>query len=198
MRGFAALLVAAAFAITAFHALALQKSSWEAQNAELEGALKVTSLRAVEDDLQSSLQMVLLKAGAGEKKPRERVEKIFLKLAEWERFAEGKYGREGVEVDLWLGIPSEEEKTGLPVKILGEKRVLKCAACVDLSSLEAVLQLQSGRNHVIQRTKTSPLLALPSGEFGAGWSVYLKREGLASIGSASLPAEMVNFVVDAK
>lgn len=184
MRGFAGLLVAAAFALVFFHSLQVQKGAWEGRSLELEAALKTAQLRAVEGDLRSSFEMVLRKAGGREKDAGKRAALVLLKLAEWEKFVEAKHAKQGIFVDVWMGAISPQEKTALPVEMLGEKKVLKCAACVDFyleqkNFLASDKKFSTGNNVTVNEFFEEYFSA-------AGWSVYLNREGLASVSQAEL------------
>ncbi|GEM_PF-4698114 len=176
-------MVAGAFAIVAFHAIALQRGAWQAGGEELQAALKASSLRAVEDDLSTSFQMVVFKAGASQTDPQKKAAEIALKLAEWENFEEEKYARQRISVDAWIGVISQQEKSALAVKMLEEKKVLKCASCVDFASFSA--KGQSAHESEVRQMAQAIASAKNStevfGSFGAGWSVYLQNEGLASV-----------------
>lgn len=184
MRGFAALLVAAAFGAVAFHSLLLERSSWQAGSEELEGALKASALRSVEDDLAESFEMVLRKAGSGETNAQKRAEKLVFKLAEWERFEEGKYAPQAILVDAWFGAISQEEKNALAVKMLEEKRVLKCAACRDFSVFSHGGNEKKGSGAEARALVEIIVAGGIEGGVGVGWSAYLKNEGLASVSLA--------------
>ena len=141
-RGFAATLVAALLLAALAHSQNLLKTVEEQHDGETRAALAAEKLHSAEENARSSLQMVLQKAGGRKTEAKKRLETLAQKLAEWEDVFEKKMAKDGVETDAWAGWLKEGEKSMLPLQMLGEKRVIKCGACINLPQENAVELLE--------------------------------------------------------
>lgn len=195
MRGFAAALVAALFAVAVLKALAVlrvsQAGSFEAEQA----GLKVVKLGSVESDFRTSLAMVLRKAWREGQSTEQKIRAVAERLAGWEEEIEEEYASRGVLVDVWWGQVNDREKARLQQKMIEEKATAKCGFCTDFSEkledwqgeevFSAVGVLVESDKHVVVsnsgsgRLKNSAANAL--GGFTIGCSVYMPGEKLAAV-----------------
>jgi len=135
VKGFAGLLVLAAFAIVVFGQASLLTKQQEQYSAQAQHtALALIKARSISQDVRTSLAIVLEKAGQDETDPRKKLLIAAAALAQWERQIEAKYASQGVELDAWAGFPQQAEAPALAQAMLAEGKPKKCSLCADLSS----------------------------------------------------------------
>lgn len=123
------------FALPVLAAMSIYNAQLEgmrdAQNAALLLERKYYVEKDIKDAFLQSMQIAARQAGAASTREDVAVA-VAERLEAFERFAEGAYAQQGVEVDLWFG--PLDDADALAKRIYDSGRLQQCDACADFSS----------------------------------------------------------------
>ncbi len=187
MRGFYSFVLVVGFLFVLLHLQALASNAYSDSSQTQSRVLFLEKKYFIEQSIKANLRQAM--ASASGKSRLERVLSVANALSSLESSAESFYAREGMQVDLWVGVLTEGEAVVLQQRMLSERKALKCVFCFELKAdaLTAFLdddidlkQIKISRNGA-GFLPDYAFLARKPGVFALGASVFFREQNASAV-----------------